>query len=350
MLPSCLCFYQIHPDRWALLLLSLLSFHVGDHIELSFPVSKEFAEAFQLCGKSIGPIDDSLGRPTTTTKHKRLRAGICFSTGPRSFTLSEIIPNSVQIHLDDWQGDSKSNEKAYYILDKSIQMGKNVYLLKTDAYNLFKDGKPPLSLSYAQGVLVMAEKLNLDSCHLGCCLRDSECVSTNNLRGCLFGKTFLYTTEWCLFEESLPFWNKLYNIVGLPISVPFCGMTDRSCLRSIDLSQSLLSDCMDGFKKDCGKCSGCFFLKSMDDFHFDTPANFKKWCKHAIPLIKRDKLYGKWNILWSLINICRKDIPEELHNYKKILHFDECRIKLEGIKHVPHPYKNIFKKWMEKKK
>lgn len=171
-LPAVCSAERTHPDLMALAAILAVGPFSGKQIELSTPVSHQFAAAVASgLRKRIGPVD-----PELEPRRPRPDAGpgLCYSGGVDSTAALDVMPASTQLVFLErvappgvaWTG-GYDKASALHACQRLQQLGRQVHVVPTDLEFVRAPTGFPDHLSNALPLVLLADAANLDSCGWG---------------------------------------------------------------------------------------------------------------------------------------------------------------------------------------
>lgn len=240
---------EIHPDLLALAALTIVTPWVRNRLELSAPVSPEFAETVSKKFRfEIGPVDNSL-KPR---EHGPVTA-LSFSGGADSVTVSQLLPdNAPHIHfrrVPHPRIPDRANHVRSGVIEELVrQMGSrglDISVVSSDLeYLVGPFPMYPQWTTLAIGSILLADHLKLGATAIGTILperylRGGRCFDTRPVEGV---------------------WNLAFDAVGIAMLRPVCGISEVLTFRISDSSPvgDLARSCIQGdIHGPCMACMKC---------------------------------------------------------------------------------------------
>lgn len=258
---SIVCFEDIHPDVWAIIVILNIFKYLGNHISFSFSISPLLFLFFSRFNIDIEPVSLSISqRQPTTEKH-----GVCFSGGINSLVTSLLFnPSDVVLSSIFFMNDGNNQNTDYLMLmnDLITISGYKTILTLTDCN---RNGHPFLC---SMGLLLLLETLKIGTIHFGFTNRDSYSIRSQINHIYTKNGSIIYGNQYTNYTESFMFWTDLFNVIGVNISFPISSINNVMTTLIVDKIPNFreyVSRCKKKHSDDMN-CNICFMENTIKKF------------------------------------------------------------------------------------
>ena len=271
-------FDAVHADCWALLIaLAVLPF-VGSRMDLSFPVSAEFAGVFALSGRAVQPVDATIPVLQFTPDYDDHRF-VAFNAGVHSTLAAALLP-TVKTTLCYMQHRNRPGRQLHrsdccvlQSLDQMVCVGYSTHVVYTDVMTLVDPPQFATALGCAAGSLLLRAVLPANTIVVGSRLADIRSFGADELRMVSTSSASLHLTYADAdFIDSVLFWRNLFGAVALEVEFPTCGFPDPLTIGllhdSRQIARTVRCDKMRTLQDaPCGACLKCAYYTTLLTAH-----------------------------------------------------------------------------------
>lgn len=250
-LPSDWTIDAVHPDVFALAIMSIIYPFCGSTIRLPQGVSKHFHDqVVQLTDIKVLPVNDNLSPRTAPSNAV---PALSYSGGVDSTAAVVLLPADTHLFYIDRMfpkgvKPQLNQEAAYYACDSMAEMGKNAHKIKTDLAFVRKPVGFSTFLSDAVPALLLADYYGFDSIANGHTLEEGYQIGHLGYKDCRDTKI------------GKP-WQSLLESIDMPYTLPTVGLSEPSTTRIVMESpyHEFAQSCVRGqVKQPCMNCYHCF--------------------------------------------------------------------------------------------
>lgn len=256
---------SVHPDVFALALISIIYPFCGAHIRLPQGVSMTFQNQFmRVTNKTVLPVNEKLSARKAPSNSV---PALSYSGGIDSTAAVALLPEDTHLFYIDRmtpKGATHSllnQEAAYYACDAMASMGRNVHKIKTDMQYIRKPVGFNTYLMDAVPALLLADYYGLDATGHGQTLE----------RGYQVGH---FGYKDCKYTEVGSPWFKLLASIDMTYTLPTIGLSEVCTTMIVRQSpyHEFAQPCSRGkIKQPCMNCFQCFRKSLLEKVMMNNP-------------------------------------------------------------------------------
>ena len=251
-LPSDWTIHDVHPDVFALAMISIIYPFCSSIIHLPLGVSKSFHnQVMRVMNKRVLPINENLSPRKAPSNAV---PALTYSGGIDSTAAAILLPENTHLfYFDriipkDGTRTLLNQEAAYYACDSMAKIGRTVHKIKTDMQYIRKPVGFNSYLTDAVPALLLADYYGFDTLANGHTLEIAYQIGHIGFKDCK--ET----------EVGHP-WYRLLASIDMSYTLPTIGLSEVSTTRIVNKSpyHEIAQACSRGkVKKPCMNCYKCF--------------------------------------------------------------------------------------------